>query len=76
MEVIKIITLIFAGLLIVVFGKLLWFAIKAAWGITKILFTLVLLPLILVGFAAAGFMSVAFIGLIIVGLFSLVDIIL
>lgn len=65
-------TLLFTILFFMVFGKLLWFAIKAAWGISKILLTIVLLPLILVGFAAAGFMSIAFIGLIAVGLFSLV----
>ncbi|MDO5784754.1 MAG: hypothetical protein Q4P20_06795 [Eubacteriales bacterium] len=65
-------TLLFTILFFMVFGKLLWLAIKAAWGITKILFTIVLLPLILLGLAAAGFMSIAFIGLIVVGLFSLV----
>lgn len=72
---IELLTLIFAGLLIAVFGKLLWFAIKAAWGITKILFMIVLLPLVLIGIAASGFLSIAFLGLIVVGLLSLIDII-
>ena len=37
-------TLLFVVLLLTIFGKLLIFAIKAAWGITKILLNIVLLP--------------------------------
>lgn len=65
-------TTLFMILFFIVFGKLLWLAVKAAWSIAKILVTIVLLPLILLGLAAAGFLSVAFVGLIAVGLFSLV----
>lgn len=36
-------TIIFLLLMIVVFGKLIWLAIRAAWGITKVLFSIVLL---------------------------------
>lgn len=72
---IELLTLIFAGLLIAVFGKLLWFAVKAAWGVTKILLTIVLLPLILIGIAASGFLSIAFLGLIVIGLLSLLGIV-
>ena len=42
-------TLLFVVLLLTIFGKLLIFAIKAAWGITKILLNIVLLPLIIIG---------------------------
>lgn len=38
-------TLIFVILMFMVFGKLLVFAIKAAWGITKIIWTIVVLPI-------------------------------
>lgn len=69
----KLLTLIFAALLITVFGKLLWLAVKATWGITKILFTIILLPIVLIVIAASGFLSIAFLGLIVIGLFSLID---
>lgn len=64
-------TLLFTILMFVIFGKLLIFAIKATWGITKILFTIVFLPLILVGLVAAGLLSLAFPLLLIVGVVSL-----
>lgn len=47
-------TLIFAIMMIVVFGKLIFWAIKAAWGITKVLVTIVLFPLILIGLVCTG----------------------
>lgn len=50
-----------------VFGKLLWFGIKAAWGISKILLTVVFFPLILVGMALGGMIYLAFIILLIIG---------
>lgn len=62
------ITLIFLILMIVVFGKMLIWAIKAAWGITKILLRLVLLPLILIGLAAAGLIYIAIIIVVICGI--------
>ena len=65
-------TLLFTILFFVVFGKLLWFAVKAAWSVAKILVTIVLLPLILIGLALSGFVSIAIIVLIVVGAFSLV----
>lgn len=64
-------TLIFVILMISVFGKLLVFSIKAAWGITKIIFTIVLLPLALIGMALAGLMYGALILLVIIGVVSL-----
>ena len=63
---------IFTILMIVVFGKLLFFAIKAAWGITKILLYIVFLPLLLIGLAVAGLIYIAIPALIIVGIVALV----
>ena len=67
------IELLFAILMFVVFGKILFFAIKATWGITKILFTVVLLPFILVVLAFAGLLYIAFPLLIIIGIISLLS---
>lgn len=65
------IELLFAILMFVVFGKILFFAIKATWGITKILFTVVLLPFILVALAFAGLLYIAFPVLVVIGLIAL-----
>lgn len=66
------ITVLFLILLFAIFGKLLSIAIKAAWGITKILFSIVFLPLVLIGLFFSGLVYVALIVLIIVGIVSLV----
>ena len=55
-----------------VFGKLFIFGVKAAWGISKLLLTVVFLPLILVGMVIGGLMSIAFPILIVVGIVALV----
>lgn len=55
----------------VVFGKILFFAIKAAWGITKILFTIVFLPLVLIVLALMGLFYIAMPALAIIGLIAL-----
>lgn len=65
-------SLLFTICMIWVFGKLLFFGIKAAWGISKFLVTIVLLPLILIGLAAGGLIYIAFPILIIVGIAVLV----
>lgn len=65
-------TLLFVVLLLTIFGKLLILAIKAAWGITKILLNIVLLPLIIIGMFAGGLTYLALIVLAIVGLVSLI----
>ena len=65
-------TLLFVVLLLTIFGKLLIFAIKAAWGITKILLDIVLLPLIIIGMFAGGLTYLALIVLAIVGFVSLI----
>ena len=55
-------------LLLVIFGKLLSFALKAAWSITKILFSVVIFPLVLIMLVAAGLMYVALPVLVIAGI--------
>lgn len=64
-------TIIFLLLMIVVFGKLVWLAIRAAWGVTKVLFSIVFLPIVLIVLALSGLMVVALPILIIVGLAAL-----
>ena len=54
-----------------VFGKLLMFGIKAAWGISKFLLTIVLLPVILIGLVVGGLIYLAFPILIVVGIVGL-----
>lgn len=66
------VTLIFIILMIMVFGKLLIWSIKAAWGITKILFTVVFLPIILIALALSGAIYIAIVLLIIGGIVTLV----
>ncbi|MGI6096095.1 MAG: hypothetical protein ACOYBL_11795 [Lachnospiraceae bacterium] len=66
-------SLLFAICMIWVFGKLLFFGIKAAWGISKFLITIVLLPLILIGMVAGGLISIAFPILIVVGMVALIS---
>lgn len=65
-------TLIFFILLLTIFGKLLAFSIKAAWGITKILFTVVFIPLILIIMVVCGLMYVALPVLAVIGIVALV----
>jgi len=54
------------------FGKLLVFGIRAAWGILKIVLTVVFLPIILIALVAGGLFYIAFPILIVLGLVSLV----
>lgn len=62
--------LLFAICMLWVFGKMLVWGIKAAWGITKILFTIIFLPAILVGLVLGGLLYIAFPVLIIIGVVS------
>lgn len=63
---------IFTILMFVVFGKLFIFAIKACWGVTRILFTIVLLPLFLIMLVVGGLIYLAIPLLVIIGIVSLV----
>lgn len=64
-------TFIFFIMMIWVFWKLVKLSMKAAWGITKILFTLVFLPIILIVLMIAGFVYIAIPILAIVGVIAL-----
>lgn len=63
---------LFVILLFVVFGKILMLALKAAWGISKIIVSVVLLPVILIAMALTGLLSVALVLLIGIGLVSFI----
>lgn len=62
---------LFVLLMITVFGRLAIFAIKATWGITKVLFSIVFCPAVLIVLALTGCFSIAFPLLIIIGIVSL-----
>lgn len=64
-------TILFTILMLIVFGKIFGFAIKAAWSISKIICTVVLLPLILIGLVFAGLIGIALPILLVVGVVSL-----
>ena len=65
-------SLLFVICLFWVFGKLCIFGVKAAWGISKFLMTVVLLPLVLIGMVVGGLISIAFPLLIVIGIVSLI----
>lgn len=65
-------TIIFIAALIFVAWKMLVFGIKAAWGIAKILATVVLLPLFIVGLACIGLVYIAIPILVISGIVALI----
>lgn len=64
-------SLLFTILMFVIFGKLFLFALRACWGVGRILFTVVLLPLFLIILAVGGFIYIALPILIVVGILSL-----
>ena len=64
-------SIIFAICMLIVFGRLLIFGIRAAWGIAKVLCTIVLLPVILIALVFGGLIYIAFPILLIVGLISI-----
>ncbi len=53
------IMILFTILMLMVFGELLGFALKAAWGVTKVVLFLILLPLILIGLVVGGMIYLA-----------------
>ena len=63
-------TLIFVILLVAVFGNVLKIAVKAAWGLSKMVCTVVLLPLVLLGLVFKGLIAIAFPILLIVGVIA------
>lgn len=67
------ITLLFCMLMFVIFGKLAMIAIRAAWGITKVIIYLILAPLVLIIFLFSGFIYVAFILLMVGGVVGILS---
>lgn len=63
--------LIFAVCMLCVFGKLFMFGVKAAWGISKLFFTIIFLPVILVGMVIGGLIYIALPIVIVIGIISL-----
>lgn len=63
--------LIFAVLFVYIFGKMLKLAVKAAWGITKVLVNLVFLPIVLLALVFKGMVSLAIPVLAVVGIIGL-----
>lgn len=64
-------TFIFSILMIVVFGNIVAFAVKMAWGVSKIVINLVLLPVILIGMVLAGLFWLAIPLLVVIGVIAL-----
>ena len=65
-------TLILLLAMIWITFKLMIFGIKAAWGIAKLVCTLVFLPFVIIGLCLMGFVYVALAVLIFVGILSLI----
>lgn len=64
-------SLLFTVLMLVIFGKIFGFALKATWGITKIIFSIVLLPVFLIALVFMGLMWIALPVLLVIGVISL-----
>lgn len=64
--------ILFIFLMFGVFGKLIWLAFKAAWGIAKVVLTIVFLPVILIALFVGGFAYIAVIAVLVIGLISLI----
>lgn len=64
---------IFFIFMMIIFGRILRFAIKAAWGISKIVCSIVLLPLFLICLLVKGLVGIAFPLLIIIGIISVLS---
>ncbi|MBR0140119.1 MAG: hypothetical protein IJM17_07525 [Firmicutes bacterium] len=63
--------LIFSIMMAAVFGRLFIFSLRCAWGIGRVVFTLLFLPLLLILAAARGLISLALPVLVVYGLVSL-----
>lgn len=65
-------TIIFAVALIWVAWKMLVMSVKAAWGIAKILCTVLLLPVFIIGLACVGLIYLAIPVLIVAGIIAII----
>jgi hypothetical protein len=61
---------LFMILMFYIFGKLFFFGLKAAWGLSKFVLTIILLPITLMVMVSAGLIYFAFVLLIVVGIIS------
>jgi hypothetical protein len=64
--------LLFTVMMIFVFGRLLIWGIRAAWGIGKMIFSLIFLPIVLIGLACTGMVYIALVVLIVCGIVTFV----
>ena len=61
---------LFMILMFYIFGKLFFFGLKAAWGLSKSVLTIILLPITLMVMVSCGLLYFAFVLLIVVGIIS------
>ena len=61
---------LFMILMFYIFGKLFFFGLKAAWGLSKFVLTIILLLISLMVMVSCGLLYFAFVLLIVVGIMS------
>lgn len=61
---------LFMILMFYIFGKIFFFGLKAAWGLSKFILTIILLPITLMVMVSCGLLYFAFVLLIVVGIIS------
>lgn len=61
---------LFMILMFYIFGKLFFFGLKAAWGLSKFILMIILLPITLMVMLSCGLLYFAFVLLIVVGIIS------
>ena len=61
---------LFIILMFYIFGKLFFFGLKAAWGLSKFVLTIILLPITLMVMVSCGLLYFSFVLLIVVGIIS------
>lgn len=61
---------LFMILMFYIFGKLFFFGLKAAWGLSKFVLTIILLSITLMVMVSCGLLYFAFVLLIVVGIIS------
>ena len=66
-------TLLFLICMLGIFGKLLIFGLRAAWGVSRLLLTVVFFQVILIGMVFVGLIHLAFPILIIVGIVAMLS---
>lgn len=61
---------LFMILMFYIFGKLFFFGLKAAWGLSKFVLTIILLPITLRVIVSSGLLYLAFLFLMIIGIIT------